>query len=521
MHQPTFDNFFCNELPADPVTGSQRRQVHNACYSWANPSPTSSPELISYATEVAELFDWQPEDCESDQFLQVMTGNRLLDGMQPYAMCYGGHQFGNWAGQLGDGRAINLGEVKNHRGEHWALQLKGAGETPYSRSADGLAVLRSSIREYLCSEAMFHLGVPTTRALSLALTGKQVMRDIMYDGHPEYEPGAIVCRVAPSFLRFGSFQIFSARNEIEPLRQLTDFTIRHHFTHLLKKNAAGSKQSYVGFFNQVCELTATMIVEWMRVGFVHGVMNTDNMSILGLTIDYGPYGWLDNYDPEWTPNTTDAGQRRYRYGQQPNIALWNLYQLANALYPLIQDAAPLDAALARFQENYHHQSQAMMAAKLGLKEFQTPDQDLFTELEALMTSEEVDMTLFYRLLAEDNLSYESLKPAWYRPEEHSDGFSQRVQSWLASYQTRLQKDRRDQHERREAMNRVNPKYLFRNYLAQQAIDQSTNGDHAMIKELLCLLRLPYSEQPDFEHYAKKRPDWASNKVGCSMLSCSS
>ena len=280
-------------------------------------------------------------------------------------MAYGGHQFGNWAGQLGDGRAINLGEVIGRDGQHWALQLKGAGATPYSRTADGLAVLRSSIREFLCSEAMHHLGVPTTRALSLIQTGEQVMRDMMYDGNAEFEPGAVVCRVSPSFVRFGNFQLFAARDELDELRALTNFVIQQHFPHLLGDLELESPELVAAFFDAVCQRTVRMVVEWMRVGFVHGVMNTDNMSILGLTIDYGPYGWLDDYDPDWTPNTTDAQHRRYRYGQQANVALWNCYQLANALYPLVNNSQPLEASLEAFQASYQSEWHSMMASKLG------------------------------------------------------------------------------------------------------------------------------------------------------------
>ncbi|MEM7357640.1 MAG: YdiU family protein [Pseudomonadota bacterium] len=517
-----FDNRFVNELPADPEAGSRRRQVHNACYSFVDPTPVVAPSLVSHASEVADLFGLSAEDCASSEFVDVFAGNQLLPGMQPYAMCYGGHQFGNWAGQLGDGRAINLGEAKTIDGGLWALQLKGAGLTPYSRTADGLAVMRSSIREYLCSEAMHHLGVPTTRALSLVKTGEQVMRDMLYDGNPEYEDGAIVCRVSPSFIRFGNFQIFSARKQVDELKQLADFTIRHHFAHLLEEHEVGSKAVYAAWFNEVCELTADMIVHWMRVGFVHGVMNTDNMSILGLTIDYGPYGWLDNYDPDWTPNTTDAQNRRYRYGQQPNIALWNLYQLANSLYPLLEETQPLEAALEKFQNDYQDKARAMTASKLGLREFTEPDQGLFGELENLLTAEETDMTIFYRLLAKEEVpSYDSLLEAFYLPEDHSPTYKEQIRNWLEKYQRRLADDSLPFAERQAAMNQVNPKYVFRNYLAQQAIDKADSGDLQMVNELLELFRRPYDEQPHCDHYAAKRPDWAKTKVGCSMLSCSS
>ncbi|MBT8114561.1 MAG: YdiU family protein [Arenicella sp.] len=517
-----FDNRFVEQLPADPDTKNARRQVHNACYSLVNPTPVSSPQLVSYASEAAALIDLSESDCNSGEFLQIMAGNSIAGGSQPYAMCYGGHQFGNWAGQLGDGRAINLGEVTNKSAQHWTLQLKGAGETPYSRTADGLAVLRSSIREYICSEAMHHLGVPTTRALCLLTTGEQVMRDIMYDGHPAAEPGAIVCRMAPSFIRFGNFQIFAARDQLTELRQLADFTIRHYFPHLLEQHSVGEPEIYAAWFAEVCGSTVSMIVDWMRVGFVHGVMNTDNMSIHGLTIDYGPYGWLDNFDPEWTPNTTDAQHRRYRYNQQPNIALWNLYQLANSLYPLIEDTKPLETALEQMQVDYQHQWRLMMAGKLGLEQYQHGDEMIFEKLEKLLAVIETDMTIFYRLLSEKTITgVEDLLEAYYRPEQITDRYRSDMASWLHSYQARLSDDSRPHRERLQAMQKVNPKYIFRNYLAQQAIDKSEQGDHSMVNELLQLVRQPYVEQPGMQQYAAKRPDWARSKVGCSMLSCSS
>ena len=517
-----FDNRFVNELPADPDLTNARRQVHNACYSVVEPARVSAPTLVSYAQEVADLVDLSEADCNSEAFLQMMAGNSVADGMQPHAMCYGGHQFGNWAGQLGDGRAINMGEVKNNAGEHWTLQLKGAGATPYSRTADGLAVLRSSIREYLCSEAMHHLGVPTTRALSLVTTGEQLKRDIMYDGHPASEHGAIVCRVAPSFIRFGNFQIFASRNQLDELRLLADFTIRYYFPHLLNQHQQGSAEIYAAWFAEVCSSTVKMVVDWMRVGFVHGVMNTDNMSIHGLTIDYGPYGWLDNFDPEWTPNTTDAQHRRYRYNQQPNIALWNCYQLANSLYPLIEDTSPLEAALQNMQSDYQQQWHLMMAQKLGFEQFQDGDDAVFSGLETLLAQVETDMTIFYRLLSEKTVAdIDDLSEAYYRPEQINDVYRAEVQTWLQSYQARLALEMRSESERQQAMQKVNPKYVFRNYLAQQAIDKSQQGDHSMVNELLELLRYPYTEQVGMEHYTAKRPEWARTKVGCSMLSCSS
>jgi uncharacterized protein YdiU (UPF0061 family) len=521
-----FDNAFVRELPADPDCSNRVRQVHGACYSRVQPTPVAAPQLVAYAAEVAELLDLQPTSCTGEEFAQAFVGNRLLPGMDPYACCYGGHQFGNWAGQLGDGRAINLGEIINQRGQRWALQLKGAGLTPYSRRGDGLAVLRSSVREFLCSEAMYHLGVPTTRALSVLLTGEQVTRDMFYDGHPKQEPGAVVCRVAPSFTRFGSFQIFSSRNEIEPLRQLLDYTIRTDFPHMGEPSVA----VYLQWFEELCRSTAAMIVHWMRVGFVHGVMNTDNMSILGLTIDYGPYGWIDDYNPDWTPNTTDAAGGRYRFGNQPHIALWNLAQLANAIYPLIEQAEPLEGALQIYGDSYKQGWQAMMAQKLGLKNFEADtDLPLISELEKVLQLVETDMTIFYRKLTDldptkdqdDASLLAPLREAYYQPEAVTGHNQGQITAWLRSYLQRVANDGFDVDERRQRMLAVNPKYVMRNYLAQMAIDKAEAGDHSLVNELLQVMRQPYAEQPEYEEFAGKRPEWARNRAGCSMLSCSS
>jgi uncharacterized protein YdiU (UPF0061 family) len=335
----SFDNAFIRDLPGDPEQGPRVRQVHGAAFSRVQPTPVAAPRLIAHSAEVASLLGLPADFIASPEFALVFGGNQLIEGMQPYAANYGGHQFGNWAGQLGDGRAITLGETVHAAGRRWELQLKGAGPTPYSRSADGRAVLRSSIREFLCSEAMHHLGVPTTRALSLVATGESVQRDMFYDGHPRFEPGAIVCRVAPSFIRFGNFELPSSRADVGLLEKLVDFTLQRDYPELQGSGAALREE----WFRQVCERTATMVAHWMRVGFVHGVMNTDNMSILGLTIDYGPYGWIDNFDADWTPNTTDSERRRYRFGQQPQVAFWNLSRLAGALSPLFPSAEPLQA----------------------------------------------------------------------------------------------------------------------------------------------------------------------------------
>lgn len=514
-----FDNAFVRELPADPERGHRRRQVHGALYSHVEPTPVASPRLIAYSREVAAMLGLDEAWIRQDRFAAIFGGNALLEGMQPYAAAYGGHQFGHWAGQLGDGRAITLGEVVNDRGERYELQLKGAGPTPYSRGADGRAVLRSSVREFLCSEAMHHLGVPTTRALSLVATGETVMRDMFYDGHPRPEPGAVVCRVAPSFIRFGHFELPTSRGDDALLEQLIDFTIRRDYPHLQGDGEARR----AAWFLEVCERTAEMVAHWMRVGFVHGVMNTDNMSILGLTIDYGPYGWVDHYDPDWTPNTTDAELRRYRFAAQPQIAHWNLNRLANALVPAFASLEPLHAGLERYVAAFNAANRRHLAAKLGFAAYLEDDLALTQTLHGLLHEAEVDMTIFYRQLAELDLDKPSLAPltgAFYSPEKLAAATSA-FEAWLARYAERARRDALSPDERRARMNAANPRYVLRNYLAQQAIDRAEEGDDAGIHELLEVMRRPYDDQPGREAFASRRPDWARHRAGCSSLSCSS
>ncbi|WP_345273023.1 protein adenylyltransferase SelO [Flaviramulus aquimarinus] len=513
---------FNNELPADPILENRRRQVSKACFSFVSPKSTSNPELLHVSPEMLNNLALNEADSKSETFLKTFTGNRILPNTKPYAMCYGGHQFGNWAGQLGDGRAINLFEVEHHS-KRWTLQLKGAGETPYSRTADGLAVLRSSIREYLCSEAMYHLGVPTTRALSLALTGDQVLRDVMYNGNAAYEKGAVVTRVSPSFLRFGSYQIFAAKQDDTTLKTLVDYTIKEHFPDL---GPARTPDTYLEFFKMVSQRTLDMIIHWQRVGFVHGVMNTDNMSILGLTIDYGPYGWLEDFDFGWTPNTTDSQHKRYRYGNQPNIGLWNLMQLANALYPLIKDIPALEGVLEAYKTNFDIASLQMMRSKLGMQTEIAEDKVLIQDLEENLHLTETDMTIFFRNLSDFKKDTPSnglkvVNDAFYKAAEVSGVIIQKWETWFERYSVRLKQESISDEERKEKMNAVNPKYVLRNYMAQLAIDAANDSNYKLIDELFQLLKQPYSEQPEHQKWFAKRPDWARHKVGCSMLSCSS
>ncbi len=518
---------FNKELPADPNRNNTRRQVEEACFSFVAPRLPGNPQLLHVSDEMISNIGLQQDDKETKDFLEVFSGAQVLDGTDPYAMCYGGHQFGHWAGQLGDGRAINLMEVE-HQDKRWALQLKGSGATPYSRTADGLAVLRSSIREHLCSEAMFHLNVPTTRSLSLCLTGDEVMRDMLYDGNAAYEKGAVVCRVAPSFIRFGNFQIFASRGDTANLKILADYTIKHFFPEI----KSTGKEKYLAFFKAVLDRTLEMIVHWQRVGFVHGVMNTDNLSILGLTIDYGPYGWLEPYDHDWTPNTTDAQNRRYRFGNQPSVALWNLYQLANTLFPLIEEKDGLEAALEGYKSNFSKKYTEMMKTKIGLfdlnEHMAAEDAKLLQSLEETLGLTETDMTIFFRLLGNiektgmsPEANFNILKDAFYKPEALEGEVFIAWMSWMKSYLTRLASESLTDAERKEKMSLVNPKYVLRNYMAQLAIDAADQGDYQIIEELYQLLKKPYAEQPEKAKWFAKRPEWARDKVGCSMLSCSS
>jgi uncharacterized protein YdiU (UPF0061 family) len=514
-----FDDSFTRSLEADAETRNFVRQVSRVSYSPVTPTPVSAPQLLAWSDDCAALIGVCRPAANTGPTVDILGGNAIAPGMRPYAARYGGHQFGSWAGQLGDGRAITLGELKSRSGQRWELQLKGAGPTPYSRTADGRAVLRSSVREFLCSESMHFLGVPTTRALSLVATGDMVVRDMFYDGNPQAEPGAVVCRVAPSFVRFGHFEIHASRGETELLQRLADYIITQHFQEL----GAPSPEVYKRWFEEVCRRTAVMIAHWMRVGFVHGVMNTDNMSILGLTIDYGPYGWLEGYDPSWTPNTTDLPGRRYAYGRQPDIAAWNLARLANALSPLIEDVAALERGLEIYAETFTGTWRAMLAAKLGLATLEREgDEGLVRDLFGLLQQTETDLTLFFRGLAKASAhDLTPLLPAFYESGQPSQPHRERLAGWLERYAARLRVEAHPDDERIAKMNLANPKYVLRNYMAQEAIDAAAEGDVSRIERLLRVLAKPYDEQPEASDLAHRRPEWARSKAGCSALSCSS
>ncbi|HSJ66023.1 MAG TPA: YdiU family protein, partial [Anditalea sp.] len=417
-----------------------------------------------------------------------------------------------------DGRAITLGEWVAPSGISWELQLKGAGLTPYSRGADGRAVLRSSVREYLMSEAMHYLGIPTTRALSLVTTGDKILRDMFYNGNAAYEPGAIVLRTAPSFLRFGSFEMPASRKEVDNLKKLVNWTIDQYYPHIT------GDDKIIRWFYEVQERTADLMVEWMRVGFVHGVMNTDNMSILGLTIDYGPYSFVDDYDANFTPNTTDLPGRRYAFGNQPAVAHWNLGCLANALVPLFDKTDELEKALRAYKSLYLEKYFTMMSQKLGFDQLRDGDKKLIIEIEEMLNELSPDMTIFFQLLIDvkevietPDETYIHFKDSFYK--ELSDNEILRLHSTINNYLSRIGINHTSRNESKKVMKAANPRFILRNYLLHQAIEELEKGSSTLFNELHEAIKEPYSNK--FDKFFSKRPDWASKKAGCSMLSCSS
>ncbi len=509
-----YKNEFVNTFPGDNSGDLKPRQTPGMLYSKALPTPVQNPKLLAWSEELAQELEIQKP---TEEDVKILGGNLVTESMQPYAACYAGHQFGNWAGQLGDGRAITLGEWETSAGKSWELQLKGAGPTPYSRRADGRAVLRSSVREYLMSEAMFYLGVPTTRALSLITTGDRVIRDMFYNGNPQHERGAIVMRVAPSFLRFGNFEMLAARQEEENLKKLVDWTINRYYPHIT------GEDKIINWFKEVVARTASLMVEWQRVGFVHGVMNTDNMSILGLTIDYGPFSFVDNFDLRFTPNTTDLPGRRYAFGKQPGIAYWNLGCLASALTLLFPDTDQLVAALETYEPVYVQKYHAMMANKLGLDSIRPEDGSLIKDLEEMLSAVKPDMTIFYQLLIDlpQDLEAAAIIPhfqdSFYKEPDPEK--SQKLTDWVQQYASRLKTNAITPEESINRMRASNPRFVLRNYLLHQAIEELENGENQLFEKLQAAMKEPYSR--NFDEFFAKRPDWASQKAGCSMLSCSS
>jgi len=515
---------FVDALPGEPETDIFPRQVYRAAYSEVRPTPVASPELLAWSDDVAARLGLDGPEAH----LAVLAGNHVPDGARPYAACYGGHQFGAWAGQLGDGRAITLGEVDGPHGL-LELQLKGAGPTPYSRTGDGRAVLRSSVREFLCSEAMHHLGIPTTRALSLVHTGEGVLRDMFYDGRPRMEPGAIVARVAPTFLRFGSFEIHGARRDVDLLRQLLHHTLTAHFPELpAPSDPAGLSPDHVlPWLHEVTRRSAELVAAWQGVGFTHGVLNTDNLSITGLTIDYGPYGWLERYDPDYTPNTSDADRRRYAYGQQPRVVAWNLARLLETATLLVDDIPRLQAVLDGYAETVGRAMRGTLRRKLGLvRDEGAADDGLLDNLPGLLSQPVTDWTRFHRLLARvrpptvdaDAAWFGQVSAAFYDAPGPRD--IEAWAAWLRRWHTRTISDHADVDARQAAMDAVNPRIVLRNWLVQRAIEAAEEGDAQPVRDLLEAVQSPFDDIDD-DPYDELEPDWARNRPGCSLLSCSS
>lgn len=507
-----FSQPWLKEFPADFTYILTQRQTPDVLSCTVHPEKFEHSEKIWINQELWNFLGLDKRTELNDSFLSAQD---LPKDITTYATAYAGHQFGNWAGQLGDGRAIYAGEVTAEDGFGYELQWKGVGATPYSRFADGRAVLRSSIRECLMSEAMFHLDIPTTRCLSLALTGEEVLRDLMYDGHPAYEKGAAVIRVAPSFLRIGHFELLSARKQFDTLKKLARFTLKNYYPEIPDED---HPETYLNLFRAVALANLDMLIGWYRVGFTHGVLNTDNTSALGLTIDYGPYGMLEEFNLNFTPNTTDLPGRRYAFGQQGKIMQWNLVQLANALLPLIGKGSGLEKVLDDFGKEFWRRFDQMMCEKLGWGETQTGDDALIEQMQQIMTDNQLDFTLFFKELetfirtgafSVENISY--LRP----PEINRT----QIDFFLKRYQERLEKNPQSKEEKLLVMQNNNPWFILRNYQLFECSQALEQGDRTLFDKLLIALQRPY-DKPEAQ-LIQKRPPQYDERPGCSMLSCSS
>ncbi|MGA9046615.1 protein adenylyltransferase SelO [Sulfuricurvum sp.] len=454
------------------------------------PTPLKNPTLISVNPSAAELLGVDPAQLETDELEALLNGTLLLEGSRPYAMCYAGHQFGYYVPRLGDGRAINLGSA-----EGWNLQLKGSGQTLYSRQGDGRAVLRSSIREYLMSEAMHALGIPTSRALALITSDEKVARE-------RWERGAIVLRLSRSWIRFGSFEYFFHTHRHDQLEHLADFLLRESFPQF-----AGEEDGYLKMFREIVKRTAHTIAQWQSVGFNHGVMNTDNMSAIGLTIDYGPFAFMDTFESGYICNHTDT-QGRYSYDNQPRIGYWNLERLAHALSPLVTETK-LKTELEKYGEYFTARLMELLRAKLGLEGVDENDSDLFRSLFTVLENGRVDMTPFFRTLSRYEGDRKALLALTLAPNQ--------LDEWCDRYDKRLELNTASTEVRQEKMLRTNPKYTLKNYILQQAIDASEGGDFTLVNDLLTIAQNPYDEHHDFEHFSLPTPHEFKNL----RLSCSS
>ncbi|PSW21570.1 YdiU family protein [Photobacterium sanctipauli] len=467
-----------------------------------SPQPLDDPFLVSVNPLVCNMLELDPSDAQTPYFIDLFSGNDEHPSFDPIAMKYTGHQFGQYNPDLGDGRGLLLGEVLTSSGNKWDIHLKGSGLTPYSRQGDGRAVLRSSIREYLASAAMAGLGIKTTHALAVLSSCTPVYRE-------RVECGATLIRVAESHLRFGHFEYLFYTHQHAELKQLADYLIQHHFPEL--NNEQNDELRYAAMFSKIVTLTAKMVADWQAVGFAHGVMNTDNMSMLGLTFDYGPYGFLDDYNPGFICNHSDYSGR-YAFNQQPSIALWNLSALGYALTPIISKEH-IDAGLSRYQVDLQREYSHNMRSKLGLVKRLKEDTDLFNQLFDLLSGQGADYTLFFRAIS--NIGKEELLtstnlfvPLFSRIEP--------VEQWLQAYKSRLDAEEQNDEARLTLMNQHNPKFILRNYLAQQAIDAAEQGDYTMIEKLLTVLATPFDEHAELDDLAQRPPEWGKHlEISCS------
>lgn len=485
---------------------NQFASLSPAFYTRLRMQGLTDPTLLHVNPDVLALLGLTMEDARSPQFLSIMSGNADLPGGVTLSAVYSGHQFGVWAGQLGDGRAHLLGAIRgtdgNGKPADWEIQLKGSGKTPYSRMGDGRAVLRSSVREYLASAAMTGLGIPTTQALCLVASDDPVYRETV-------ETAAIVARVAPSFVRFGSFEHWYAAKDPARLRELLDYVISSFFADQipLPDNEHTLNDVIEQFVDVVIERTATLMADWQSVGFNHGVMNTDNMSVLGLTLDYGPYGFMDAFRINHVCNHTDT-QGRYAWNAQPSVGLWNLYRFANCFVALGADPERLKARLERYEGLFIAAYRDRMLAKLGLQTWQEGDDELIDGWWRVLHEQSADFTLSFRYLAQIDNDESALRSLF----ADTAGLEQ----WLLSYRKRLQDNEGDAQARASRMDRVNPLYVLRNYLAEEAIQAAAKGDMSVIDSLLQVLRDPYTAQPGMEHFAEPPPEWGRElEVSCS------
>jgi len=473
------------------------RSLPGDFYDAVHPTPLENPRLVSFNPDAAALIDLDPAEVNNPELALYLSGGKAIPGSEPLAMYYTGHQFGVYNPDIGDGRAILLGEVRNARGGKWDLHLKGAGRTKYARVFDGRAVLRSVIREYLCGEAMHGLGIPTTRALSIVGSDEKVERETT-------ESGAMLLRMAESHVRFGSFEGFHYTGRGDNVKLLADYVIENSFPHL-----ARTEDKYAAFLYEVVDRTAKLLALWQAHGFTHGVMNTDNMSIIGLTLDYGPFGFLENYNPEYIPNHSDHFGR-YSFGNQPGVAFWNLQMLATALGSLVPRERSQEIVFA-FRGFYGKYYLGIMKKKLGLLKDDNGDSALIKGLLATLEETKIDYTNFMRGLGDFSVKAEG-------ENVHTVEEDPAFKEWAAAYKRRLVSEGSVDAERKEAMSSVNPKYILRNYLAERAIRKAEDeSDYSEIEKLRVLLKNPFSEQLGWGEYSKPAPPSERGLV----ISCSS